>query len=984
MAMLPLAPSPTSQSPSSVMDPPPFPSLASLPIQTVPPDTTGSNASLEAITAGSTKPMLNQSTVDPSGDALAIGLGMSAVAVVVVVVAFWLILARRNRHRREHAKLHSIQIVMQQEDPPRTPERDVLSTARRIGTPDRNLSVLTPSDASYCSPGRVSSPQFKWLTAALAETSLEDSDLAVDPLTPWEIKQHKRTLAMAELSIRKDWEWKLESIEFHDLLGRGSFGLVFSVECEGIPLAAKKRDTGKASRSARKMLRSEIDEMLLCELRELGDIPVHANVLPLLGVIVDHPDYVCLLSELADRGNLRELLDRDRRRETGQRKVNVRSQLELARDIVNAMAFLHENGILHRDLKTANVLLFSADGQREGQLTAKVADVGLCGAADSSSVDARRRVWGTGTLEYKAPEALRDGISSPTDCSYGPSSEVYSFSIVLWEIVTSQHAWTSDGEGRPYTDASIITAVLRGDRPPMPKKIGANNRASSFDRRQISNATKATAPTAALVRPVAEQVNGMQDHGRERAATAPAVTFSSGNALAASEPHAEAGDARIRSQMESSTDTPARLSQPVLGDPICNSASLHPPGHICTRVLRLQRASNDHPQSSATSLAIQNSEGGVDEPNEASASELSAAPSTSVNEWHCSGPDRAAASDILQHPQEQQVENVQATYRPMLARQSSCGPTSTLAPTLSFSRKRMPTMPDQHLTLVLYGMIRTAWHASAKRRPTFEQLSVQLHAAMEELQRSQLHAAAVQAGLTPAAAPAAATARSYCAPAAAATARSCGALTPSAPQNYCASAAAAVRAPCASAEKSTRGSAFGSQAPAPATARPISSSPIATLERIRQTRAQETRLQELLLPVELQDDRLRTTKDDAVVQAAERSTPIDSQPKPSEPVVKLARRERSISTEVTQIDVKHTESSASGLTHSHSASCLQKTSRRVSYDAGSEEEKQKQAKRLSARSVSFGNNVSLTSKTLEVDENLMRRLSWNRRGEFHD
>ena len=871
-AVLPLAPPRTFQSP-----PPPA-------LDLLPSGSSQSNASLDTVLTGSSSaiPILNQSTVDTNGEPVAIGLGTAAVAVVLAIIAAIWLMARRNRQRgRKHAKLNSIQVRMQHEDPPRTPEPDVRSATRLPGTPTRDLSIITPSDRSV---GRLSSPQFKWLSAAEAETSLTDSDLAVDPLTPWEIKQHKRTMAMAELSIRTDWEWKMESIQFNDLLGRGSFGLVFSVECEGIPLAAKKRETGNTSRSSRKMLRSEVDEMLLCELRELGDIPVHANIVPLLGVIVDHPNHVCLLSELADRGNLRELLDRDRRRENGERKVSVRSQLDLARDIVNAMAFLHAHDILHRDLKTSNVLLFSTDGQREGKVTAKVADVGLCAAADASSVDARRRVWGTGTLEYKAPEALREGSSTPNDCSYGTYSEVYSFAIILWELVTTQHAWQYDSEGRPYTSASVIAAVQRGDRPPMLKRIGANNRASSFDRRPPADMRKTAAPAAARVRAGAGQAKDTHTDGRDRALTAPAVACVGANNLAASEPSQEAAGGRMRSQTESAVDVQAQSE----------AALLHPPERIQKRALRLQRVSNDHPNVSLSTLVCSSN-----------------------------GRERAGSD-----PSES---------------------TNTLTPTLSFSRKRMPTTPDQQLTSVLYAMIRTAWHASAKRRPSFKQLSLQLQVALEEQQRSQLHAAAVQAGLALAPAPAAAAARSYGTPAAAATVGGKGAF----------------------AEKVAGGSAFGSQAPAPApaAARPAASSPVATLERIRQTRARETRLQELLLPIELQDERMRKTKDEA--------------PEPLEP----ARRSRSwsISSECMKIDDKHSESTSSDLTHSQSASCLLKASRRVSYDKSAEGNSQRASKQISVRSVSFGNCASTSVRTLEVDEDFMRKLSWNRRGElFHE
>jgi hypothetical protein len=91
-------------------------------------------------------------------------------------------------------------------------------------------------------------------------------------------------------------------------------------------------------------------------------------------------------------------------------------------DIADAVHHAHECGILHRDLKSANVLLTT-----EGQ--AKLADFGLAkdlgpGGQAANSAD-------VGTLAYMAPEQLRGK-------NIGPTTDVYALGIILYECLTGK------------------------------------------------------------------------------------------------------------------------------------------------------------------------------------------------------------------------------------------------------------------------------------------------------------------------------------------------------------------------------------------------------------------------------------------------------------------------------------------------------------------------------------------------------------------
>jgi serine/threonine protein kinase len=100
------------------------------------------------------------------------------------------------------------------------------------------------------------------------------------------------------------------------------------------------------------------------------------------------------------------------------------------------MRFLHHSRLIHRDLKSGNVLIQS-DGR------AKICDFGLSSFRDAS-VSAMTGI--VGTAAWSAPESLRNE-------QVNASSDVYSFGVILWELGTLQVPW----EG--LTMIQIITQV---------------------------------------------------------------------------------------------------------------------------------------------------------------------------------------------------------------------------------------------------------------------------------------------------------------------------------------------------------------------------------------------------------------------------------------------------------------------------------------------------------------------------------------------
>jgi serine/threonine protein kinase len=97
----------------------------------------------------------------------------------------------------------------------------------------------------------------------------------------------------------------------------------------------------------------------------------------------------------------------------------------VALGIAEGMQYLHDQNIIHQDLKPDNIG-FDADG------TVKLFDFGLAREQDSNGEWQKGQV--AGSFRYMAPETMKG------ECS-GPPSDVYSFGVLLWQLCTLQRPY---------------------------------------------------------------------------------------------------------------------------------------------------------------------------------------------------------------------------------------------------------------------------------------------------------------------------------------------------------------------------------------------------------------------------------------------------------------------------------------------------------------------------------------------------------------
>ncbi|CAN6919947.1 unnamed protein product [Brassica oleracea] len=200
------------------------------------------------------------------------------------------------------------------------------------------------------------------------------------------------------------------------LIGEGSYGRVFyGVLKTGNAAAIKKLDSSK-----------QPDQEFLAQVSMVSRLR-QDNVVALLGYCVDGPLRV-LAYEFASNGSLHDILHGIKGVKGAQPGpvLSWNQRVKIAVGAARGLEYLHEKAnthVIHRDIKSSNVLLFDDD-------VAKIADFDLSNQAP----DMAARLHSTrvlGTFGYHAPEYAMTGTLST-------KSDVYSFGVVLLELLTGR------------------------------------------------------------------------------------------------------------------------------------------------------------------------------------------------------------------------------------------------------------------------------------------------------------------------------------------------------------------------------------------------------------------------------------------------------------------------------------------------------------------------------------------------------------------
>ncbi|XP_052177959.1 uncharacterized protein LOC127791857 isoform X2 [Diospyros lotus] len=214
---------------------------------------------------------------------------------------------------------------------------------------------------------------------------------------------------------------KNEDLEELRELGSGTFGTVYHGKWRGTDVAIKRIKkscfTGRSSEQERLTIEFWREAEILSKLH-------HPNVVAFYGVVRDGPGgTLATVTEYMVDGSLRHVLLRK------DRHLDRRKRLIIAMDAAFGMEYLHSKNIVHFDLKCDNLLVNLKDPSRP---ICKVGDFGLSKIKRYTLVSGGVR----GTLPWMAPELLNGSSSKVSE-----KVDVFSFGIVLWEILTGEEPY---------------------------------------------------------------------------------------------------------------------------------------------------------------------------------------------------------------------------------------------------------------------------------------------------------------------------------------------------------------------------------------------------------------------------------------------------------------------------------------------------------------------------------------------------------------
>ena len=233
----------------------------------------------------------------------------------------------------------------------------------------------------------------------------------------------------------------MENFEIIEKLGQGGFSKVYKV----------RRKIDNQIYALKKVQITNLSEKQ--KMNSLNEIRVLASIKSKYIVnykeaFLDTKDSsLCLVMEFADKGDLSKRIEEQKKRG---KYFNERDIWRIFIQLIKGLKSLHDLNIIHRDIKSSNIFLFS-DG------TAKLGDLNVCKVISDNNLGKTQ----AGTPFFAAPEVW-------SEKPYGLKSDIWSLGCVLYEIVSLKCPFSSNNM------VELYNKVLIGKFSRIPKKFSSD------------------------------------------------------------------------------------------------------------------------------------------------------------------------------------------------------------------------------------------------------------------------------------------------------------------------------------------------------------------------------------------------------------------------------------------------------------------------------------------------------------------------------
>ncbi|XP_011600851.1 raf-1 proto-oncogene, serine/threonine kinase a isoform X5 [Takifugu rubripes] len=235
------------------------------------------------------------------------------------------------------------------------------------------------------------------------------------------------------------WEIEASEVYLHSRIGSGSFGTVYKGKWHG-DVAVKILKVTNPTPEQFQAFRNEV-----AVLRKTR----HVNILLFMGYMTK--DNLAIVTQWCEGSSLYKHIH------VLETNFKIIQLIDIARQTAQGMDYLHAKNIIHRDMKSNNIFL------HEG-LTVKIGDFGLA-TVKSRWSGSNQVEQPSGSILWMSPEVIRMQDNNP----YSFQSDVYSYGIVLFELMTGELPYSQTGNRD-----QIIYMVGRGYLSPDLSKLYKN------------------------------------------------------------------------------------------------------------------------------------------------------------------------------------------------------------------------------------------------------------------------------------------------------------------------------------------------------------------------------------------------------------------------------------------------------------------------------------------------------------------------------
>ncbi|EKE38509.1 hypothetical protein ENUP19_0229G0029 [Entamoeba nuttalli] len=312
----------------------------------------------------------------------------------------------------------------------------------QLTTKEENNRYLLRTNPQIVTIPKGKGCEFDVFVTPLCSCTVEDQMV----ITSKNIRTKIEQTCTIQISFKTKLSTRLDYTEFKEIKkkGEGSFGIVYEGIFRGRKVAIKKMKNLEDNEEVMEEFEKEVSmlDKFRCD-----------YIINFFGACC-LKDHICIVTEYAEYGSIRELIVK-KKESIPKLAIRLRFLLDAAKGI----QYLHNNNILHRDIKPDNILVMSFD--EKNTVMTKLTDFGSSRNINMLMTN-MTFTKGIGTPIYMAPEVLNQE-------KYKKEADIYSFAITMYEVGQWNDPFPKNDErfGFPWKIAEFITSGKRLEQPPL-------------------------------------------------------------------------------------------------------------------------------------------------------------------------------------------------------------------------------------------------------------------------------------------------------------------------------------------------------------------------------------------------------------------------------------------------------------------------------------------------------------------------------------